>query len=219
MKRLALTAMLLTGCYHTRLMVNEGTDSEPIVRSERKGVKDIRKLVSKEKVEEAWAFSEKAWFDVGDKPSEPGLAIGSITLSIDRKKLYKLFANGQDFELYHYHPHRSSNQYILVCDTLPSKNDLKSMVIEEMNFKRISPCGKIRHSICSYLGITQYNLTNKAFQDFENNPNLFISWVNDLDDEIYHNLKTLKCENLEEEIIEMFDKLEDEYIEFGFVLY
>jgi hypothetical protein len=184
-----LSRMNIPLSYSSDLIVNkDNTERKICFSSEIDGISDIRKLLTQSGHEESWIYDPKntTWIETGR--DETGWIIDSsgyrTTVSLDSLYIDKLMDSLDILVAYHFHP---SHDYPFRIDSsmmdanmkkildnfgikaftyattaIPSVQDINTMVFEQSKFYREKPYGKINHCVSSYLGVTEYDLTDKA---------------------------------------------------------
>ena len=178
---------------------------------EKRGLRDIQKIIENSKSEEAWVYSpeKKLWIEVGKKEK-------SQEVCIDNNLMRRLMAYYNKINLYHTHP--SNNDYRdvkeMFANCMPAKNDLYYMIFWSLKFREINPGGKLKCGVCSDIGVVEYSLTERGIKYFFDN-NLMINFEKAAVRKEYGNRAYFSSNNIEE----LCKKLSDENIVMKFVEY
>jgi hypothetical protein len=151
--------------YVESLQVNTSKTYATSVReSEYRGVQQIRTLIGNSQLEEAWAYLPKKgqWIETGIDESVD--EIGSHA-TIENKSLESILKENDEIILYHFHPMIEGSKDRLY-EAIPSGTDLGTMVTTSEKFYKMHPQGTFVHKLCSYYGVTDFQLTKSGIEKY-----------------------------------------------------
>lgn len=188
------------------LVVN-GSNSERAVthgKCEREGVREIRSLLERSRIEELWAFLPRAgvagvcqWHEVGRNEQS---GADKALVDVDWTYLEALMAANEAIHLYHFHPksffdyansppasrRQDSFERAMITDlkfSMPSPADIHFMMEITSRFRKLHPRGgDIRNRVVTPYGIVDYALTEAGRARYESDKDartqgLYIKYV------------------------------------------
>jgi hypothetical protein len=159
------------------LVVNVDKSYANVVRkSEKEGIRDMRKLVEGSTYEEAWTFlpDESLWIETGLGEMKI-VSSGGEKLIVKElcSELRKIFSGNKNVIKYHFHPVLAYFKSDIpgfynrmAISSIPMDDDIFTTAILSRFFYNLQPGGTISFKICSHYGMTEYFLTEEGKRRF-----------------------------------------------------